>query len=165
MNIFKGSFYSLCCREDNSGGDGFALIGDRAGQAAEVTWTAHGRGWSESGGPFSWRRNLDMCFDGQIGHSGMDKLWKNPNSPFSSASEERQHNYGQFNIKYWFYQVWDQCWDPSVQQVGSQWTCPADCYTGPDFVDEIMLNTDMGLMWNFQVSIIYTCTRNIYRTN
>ena len=74
-------------RQDNNGGDGFALIGDTAGQAAEVSWTAHGRGWFESGGPFSWRRNLDMCFDGQIGHSGMDKLWKNPNSPFSSTSE------------------------------------------------------------------------------
>ena len=74
-------------RPDNNGGDGFALIGDTSGQAAEVSWTAHGRGWFESGGPFSWRRNLDMCFDGQIGHSGMDKLWKNPNSPFSSTSE------------------------------------------------------------------------------
>ena len=76
------------------------MIGDRAGQPTEVSWTAHGRGWFESGGPFSWRRNLDMCFDGQIGHSGMDKLYKGPNTPFSSTSEERKHDTRQVNIFY-----------------------------------------------------------------
>ena len=79
-----------------------------------------------------------MCMDGQIGHSGVDKLFKknqNKNPPFSTEAE-----------------VWDTCWDPSTQQSGYQWTCPAKCYIGPDFVDEVMLNPDMGLMWNFEVN-------------
>ena len=122
-------------RQDPNGEASFALIGSMNGQAAPVSWTAHGRGWFKSGGPFSWRRNLDMCFDGQIGHSGLDKLWQNNNSPFDTSDE-----------------VWDQCWNPTNQQSGSQWTCPQNCLTGPDFVDEIMLNPDMGLMWNFQVN-------------
>ena len=117
------------------GGDRFALIGTRHSQPAEVSWTAHGRGWFKSGGPFSWRRNLDMCFDGQIGHSGLDKLIKNPNNPYSTAAH-----------------VWDKCWNPTLQQVGSAWTCDQDCLTGPDFVDEVMLSPDMGLMWKFQVN-------------
>ena len=51
---------------------------------------------------------------------------------------------------------------PADSQAGSQWTCPADCYIGPDFVDEIMLNTDMGLMWNFQVSTYLYLTNDTF---
>ena len=78
-----------------------------------------------------------MCFDGQIGHSGVDKLYTmNPNNPrnFSTKAD-----------------VWNQCWNPTQQQSGSEWTCLEDCLTDADFVDEVMLNSDMGLMWNFYV--------------
>ena len=113
------------------------LIGAVDGSPATVSWTAHARGWFKNGGPFSWKRNLDMCMDGQIGHSGVDKLFKknqNSNPPFSTEAE-----------------VWDACWDPSTQQSGYKWTCPSKCYIGSDFVDEVMLNPDMGLMWDFEV--------------
>ena len=112
--------------------EGFIFIGMPNGTAGAVTYKAHGRGWFQGGGPFSWRRNLDLCYDGQIGKSGMTRMLK----VFGSESEVNRN-----------------CYNPSTQleSGGPGWTCADACYTPDDFVDEVMLNSDMGLYLDFTV--------------
>ena len=45
------------------------------------------------------------------------------------------------------------CYDPSQQLVngGPEWSCNPICRTTDDFVDEVMLNSDMGLYLDFEV--------------
>ena len=45
------------------------------------------------------------------------------------------------------------CYNPSTQleSGGPGWTCADVCYTPDDFVDEVMLNSDMGLYLDFTV--------------
>ena len=95
---------------------------------------ASGSKWTKSGGPFSWRRNFDMCFDGGIGKSGVGKLIK---KNFTSEDE-----------------VYANCWDyetQSTDQIQNGWTCDEKCLTDTDFNDEVMLNVDMGLYLDFEV--------------
>ena len=108
------------------------MIGMPNGTAGAVTYKAHGRGWFKGGGPFSWRRNLDLCYDGQIGKSGMTRMLK----VFGSEAEVNKN-----------------CYNPSTQleSGGPGWTCADVCYTPDDFVDEVMLNSDMGLYLDFTV--------------
>merc|ERR1719402_1204118 len=89
----------------------FWLIGEPDGSAGKVTWKAHGRGWMENGGPFTWRRNLDLCFDGKIGTSGVSRLMKSLNTTEAG--------------------VFAACYDPARQLVdgGPGWTCEDKCYT------------------------------------
>ena len=54
--------WAIQCPRDKAS---FWLIGEPDGSAGKVTWKAHGRGWMENGGPFTWRRDLDLCFDGK----------------------------------------------------------------------------------------------------
>ena len=50
--------------------------------------------------------------------------------------------------------VFAACYDISKQLVdgGPGWTCEEKCYTPDDFVDEIMLNCDLGLYLDFTVN-------------
>jgi len=127
--VDKNDYAIQCMKEGNAG---FAFIGEPNGTAGKVTWKAHGRGWFESGGPFSWRRNLDLCFDGGIGKSGLGKMLQ----IFEDEEE-----------------VYENCYDPSQQLVngGPEWSCNPICQTKDDFVDEVMLNSDMGLYLDFEV--------------
>ena len=45
------------------------------------------------------------------------------------------------------------CYNPSnqLENGGPGWTCEDVCYTPDDFVDEVMLNSDMGLYLDFTV--------------
>jgi len=121
--------YAIQCMDE---GAGFAFIGEPNGTAGYVTWKAHGRGWFQSGGPFSWRRNLDLCYDGKIGASGLGKM-------LQIFEDEEEVN--------------ENCYDPSQQLVngGPEWSCNPICRTTDDFVDEVMLNSDMGLYLDFEV--------------
>ena len=129
-NIVDKNDFAIQCMK--SATDGFIFIGMPNGTAGAVTYKAHGRGWFQGGGPFSWRRNLDLCYDGQIGKSGMTQMLK----VFGSEAEVNKN-----------------CYNPSTQLEtgGPGWTCGDVCYTPDDFVDEVMLNSDMGLYLDFTV--------------
>ena len=138
-SYFNNQFYKNIVDENDvaiqcmkSATEGFIFIGMPNGTAGAVTYKAHGRGWFQGGGPFSWRRNLDLCYDGQIGKSGMTRMLK----VFGSESEVNRN-----------------CYNPSTQleSGGPGWTCADACYTPDDFVDEVMLNSDMGLYLDFTV--------------
>ena len=129
-NIVDDKDHAIQCMK--SATDGFIFIGMPNGTAGAVTYKAHGRGWFKSGGPFSWRRNLDLCYDGQIGKSGLTRILK----VFGSEADVEKN-----------------CYNPSTQleSGGPDWTCEDVCYTPDDFVDEVMLNSDMGLYLDFTV--------------
>merc|ERR1712038_1977765 len=55
-NMVDENDYAIQCVK--SATDGFVFIGLPNGTAGAVTYKAHGRGWFQGGGPFSWRRNL-----------------------------------------------------------------------------------------------------------
>ena len=55
-------------------GDKLALIGDKEGNPARRNWRVRGRNWMEDFGPYVWRKQLDLCFDGGIGNTGIDKM-------------------------------------------------------------------------------------------
>ena len=74
-----------------------------------------------------------MCFDGGVGSSGIGKLLRNN---FTSEDE-----------------IYANCWNyesQSTDQMPFGWTCDEKCFTSNDFVDEVMLNVDMGLYFDFQ---------------
>ena len=146
--------HALNCIKDNSGKLTHVKVGGVDGSAAQVsscndqitnelnsksiidhqvTWKAAGKGYTVGGGPYSWRKNLDVCFDGGIGTSGVDRLLKSGN--FSSEAD-----------------IYANCWDFASQSTSNpfEWTCSQDCYTEIDFVDEVALNVDMGLYLDFQ---------------
>ena len=73
-----------------------------------------------------------MCYDGQIGKSGLASMLK----VFGTEAE-----------------VDENCYNAANQLVdgGPGWVCDNKCYTPDDFVDEVMLNSDMGLYLDFTV--------------
>ena len=129
-NMVDENDYAIQCVK--SARDGFVFIGLPNGTAGAVTYKAHGRGWFQGGGPFSWRRNLDLCYDGRIGTSGLGKMLK----VFDSEAEVNQNCYNAAN---------------QLENGGPAWSCQDVCYTPDDFVDEVMLNSDMGLYLDFTV--------------
>ena len=123
--------YAMMCMKEAK--DGFSLTGMPDGTAGKVTFKAHGRGWFKSGGPFTWQKNLDLCFDGGLGGgSGTNKMLE----VFATEAEVNQN-----------------CFNPSNQLVdgGPGWICNSTCFTPDDFVDEAMLNSDLGLFFEFNV--------------
>ena len=50
-------------------------------------------------------------------------------------------------------EVNENCYNASQQLVkgGPEWSCDPICRTTDDFVDEVMLNSDMGLYLDFEV--------------
>ena len=50
-------------------------------------------------------------------------------------------------------EVNENCYNSSQQLVngGPEWSCDPICQTTDDFVDEVMLNSDMGLYLDFEV--------------
>ena len=123
--------YAMMCMKEAK--DGFSLTGMPDGTPGKVTFKAHGRGWFKSGGPFTWQKNLDLCYDGGLGGgSGMNKMLE----VFATEAE-----------------VNENCFNPSNQLVdgGPGWICNSTCFTPDDFVDEAMLNSDLGLFFEFNV--------------
>ena len=124
--------YALQCMWEAK--SNFSFTGMPDGSPGAVTWKAQGRGWFESGGPFSWRRNLDLCFDGELGRMGLKMMLR----VFDTEEE-----------------VYENCFNPSKQLVdgGPGWICDEQCYTPDDFVDEVMLHSDIGLYYDFNVDL------------
>ena len=129
-NMVDDIDYLIECKKESN--LGFILVGEPDSSKGAITWQAHGRGWMEGGGPFSWRRNMDICFDGGVGKSGVGKMLK----VFDTEPE-----------------IWENCYKASSQLVGGGpcWRCDDQCRTPNDFVDEIMLSSDMGLFLDFTV--------------
>ena len=52
-------------------------------------------------------------------------------------------------------EVYQNCFNPSKQLVdgGPGWICDEQCYTPDDFVDEVMLHSDIGLYYDFNVDL------------
>ena len=129
-NIVSDKDFAIQCVKKAT--NGYILIGKPDGSAGAVTYKAHGRGWFKGGGPFSWRRNLDLCYDGQIGKDGLKAMLE----VFGTNAKVDENCYNANN---------------QLKAGGPGWVCDNKCYTPDDFVDEVMLNSDLGLYLDFTV--------------
>ena len=118
------------------------------GQPAPVHWHADGRRWMEGGGPYSWRRNIDLCYDGGIGASGHGKMATEFSVEIAACEAAGGTDCFTSVVRTACYDETDPGQKPGG---GPEWRCNPRCVTQDDFVDELMLNSDMGLFWQFTV--------------